>query len=93
MEKTLRGILEKDIDSMTPEVLEKALVFKEFFPMKALEDFLLGYILGMLSQKVIMMVQFGYDRPPNDAEMKEFLELIERRTMEIRGKIKLAMSK
>jgi hypothetical protein len=93
METTLRAILEKDIDSLIPEVLEKGLVFKEVFPIKSLEDFLLGYILGMLSQKMMMIIQFGHQRPPNDAEMKEFLGLIERRTMEIKGKIKLAMSK
>ncbi len=93
METTLRGMLEEDIDSLTPEDLETGLVFKKVFPMKYLEDFLLGFILGMLSEKMAMIIQFAYHRPPNEAEMKEFLNLIERRTMEIKGKIKLAMSK
>ena len=93
MEITLRGMLEKEIDSITSEVLETVLVFKEFFPMKSLEDFLLGFILGMLYLRMTTIIQLGYHRLPNEAEVKEFLNLIERRTMEIKGKIKLAMSK
>ena len=93
MEATLRGMVEKDIDSMTPEVLETVLVFKNVFPMKSLEDFLLGFILGMLYVRMTTIIQLGYHRPPSDSELKDFLDLIERRTLEIKGKIKLAMSK
>jgi hypothetical protein len=93
VEITLRGFLEKEIDSLTPEVLGKVLVFEKFFPMKSLEDFLLGFIVGMMSMRMAMTIQIGYNRQPNDAEMGELFELIERRTTEIKGKIKLAMSK
>jgi hypothetical protein len=91
METSLRGILEKDLDSVTVEVLKTALRFKDFLPMKSIEDFLFGFLVGMVVARMATTIQIFYSRQINDAETSELMDLIQRRTLEIKGKIKLAM--
>ena len=95
METELRGLIEKEIDSLiVPETLEKLVVwFQTMFPIKSMEDSLFGFIVGTIFSRFLTITAVGTQGLPNDAQVKEFMELIERRTMEIRGKIKLAISK
>jgi hypothetical protein len=93
MEINLRGLLEKDIDSITLETLRTANPFKDFSPMNNFEDFLFGFTVGIMLGRMATTIQILYQRMPTDADNKELLDLIQRRTTEIRGKIKSAMSK
>jgi hypothetical protein len=95
MEVTLRGFVEKEIDSLiVPEILEKLVMwFQTTYPIKSTEDSLFGFIVGAIFGRFATIIAITYHRFPNDGEFKEFMELLERRTMEIKSKIKLAMSK
>jgi hypothetical protein len=94
MERTIRGLLEKELDSLTPESLEKAVdLIQQWLPLKSVEDFLLGYVFGGTYLRFLTIIQVAYRREATDAEIKECFEMIERRILEIKGKIKLAMSK
>lgn len=52
MEVTLRGMLEKEIESFTsPEVLRDMILrFQERFPMKSMEDCLFGFTVGSIKE-------------------------------------------
>jgi hypothetical protein len=95
METNFRGILEKEIDSLIqPETLEGlVIVFKALFPISSMQDSLFGFVVGAIYSRFLSIMQLVYRRQANDAELKEFVELIERRTLEIKGKIRLAMGK
>jgi hypothetical protein len=60
---------------------------------KSTEDSLFGLIVGAMVGRFLTIVAITKQRLPKDDELKEFMQLIERRTMEIRSKIRLAMSK
>jgi hypothetical protein len=95
MESTLRGLVEKDIDSLlVPEVLEKVIIwFRKSYPLRSAKDSLFGFIVGTMFGRFSTITALAEKRQPNDAELKEFLELIERRTLEIKSKIKLVLNK
>jgi len=95
MESRVRGILEQEIEVTTsPETLRTLISRARALTTKNLEDCLFGLIIGFifgrwatfLYPKIIMKV-------PTDAEVEEFWGMIEKRTMYIRGKIKLALGK
>jgi len=89
----IRGLLEKELDSLTPETMEKLTPFKELLLLASLEDFIFGFILGSLNLRFHTIIQTAYQREPNRIEINRFLDIIERRTMEIKGKIKLAINR
>jgi hypothetical protein len=89
----IRGLLEKELDSVTPETMEKWTSFNELLPLTSLEDFIFGFILGSLYLRFHTVIEAAHQREPNDIENGRFLDVIERRTMEIRGKIKLAINR
>lgn len=95
METELRGLIEQEIDQLIiPETLERLVVwFKAMFPIKSMEDGLFGFVVGAVFSRFLTIAAVGTQGLPNDVQIKEFMELIERRTMEIRGKIKLAINK
>ena len=94
MEVDIRGLIEKDIDSLIESATIDRLVvwFKEMFPIGSLEDSLFGFIVGAVFARFLGLLE-ERGRKPTNAEVKEFMELIERRAMEIKGKIKLALNK
>ena len=95
MEVTLRGLLEKEIDSLTePETLTNVIeMFKVLFPTKSMEDALFGFVVGAIYARFLSIVQIANRRIPSEDETKEYIEMIERRTMQIKGTIKLATGK
>lgn len=95
METTVRGLLEKEIDELiTPITLEKLIMmFQKIFPTKSMEDCLFGFIVGAIFTRALTIITIGENRELNNAETKELVELLERRTMEIKGKIKLTLGK
>lgn len=93
MEARLRGILEKEIEAMSdPIVLETAIKrFQESFPMTSMHDCLFGYVVGFLFGRFSSLIRMTGRRVANPAEIKEFWEMIERRTLLIKGNIRLAL--
>jgi hypothetical protein len=89
----IRGLLEKELDSVTPESVEMWTSFKKLLPLASLEDFIFGFILGGLYFRFYTVIKIAYQREPDNIENNRFLDIIERRTMEIKGKIKLAINK
>jgi len=93
METTIRGIIEQYIDRIIQlESLEQLIIGFQRFPIKSMENCLFGYVVGSA------VVEYSYlitmiGRQPSIDKMKEFWDIIDRRTMEIRGKIKLALGK
>lgn len=93
METILRGLIEHKID--TEIQLENLQILAETFrsfPIKSVEDCLFGHIIGSVSEFYLTFSKSNRRQLTED-EMEEFWEIIERRTMEIKGKIKLALSK
>lgn len=96
MEIAIRGILEKHIDSLAqPERLEGLAIIFESFQVKSIEDCLFGFVVGsaFLQFATLIGSMGSQPRQATDDEMKEFWEIIMRRTLEIKGKIKLALSR
>ena len=95
MERTLRGMLEQELDSLIKlETLEKTNQwFGLLTPMHTKEDALFGFVVGALFSRFLSIMEMEYRREPNDNELKEFFEIIERRTIDIKSQIKLALSK
>ena len=73
--------------------MENWVSFKEVFPLSSLEDFIFGSVLGVLYCKFRIHFERAYRREPDRIETNRFFDIIERRTMEIRGKIKLAINR
>jgi len=93
METTIRGIIEKHIDRMTqPKNLEIVAMSFERFPIKSMEDCLFGFVVGSAVYQYSFLTE-SVGKPLTEDEATEFWDIIERRTMEIRGKIKLALGK
>lgn len=89
METTIRGMLEKEIDTLiTPKTLGSLFVAFQRFPIKSMEDSLFGFVVGFIYCRFLVI-----KASPTEEEMKELMEMIERRTMEIKGKIKLVMGR
>lgn len=95
MEVTLRGTLEKEIDALIkPETLAGLIeLFKVLFPTKSMDDALFGFVVGAIYSRFLSIVQMVSRREPSEDETKECIEMIERRTFEIKGNIKLALGK
>jgi hypothetical protein len=73
-------------------LLEKSTIAFRRFPIKSMEDVVFGFVVGSV------VVDFSYlitmmERQPTLDEMKEFWQIIDRRALEIRGKIKVALGK
>jgi hypothetical protein len=95
MEATIRGAIEEEIEYITrQDILEgNAKAFQKDFPMKSVEDLLFGFILGHLLTSYANLIRIAFRREVTHDEIEKLWELLKKRTMEIRGKIKLALSK
>lgn len=94
MESEVRGRLEKELDRLLkPEVINMIVKISENLPLKTVEDFCLGYVVGDIVVGAFEESRVRYGRDVNPDEMDEALNLIYRRAIEIKGAIKLAMGK
>jgi len=96
MESEVRGRLEKELDRLLkPEVIDMIVKISENLPLKSVEDFCFGYIVGDIVVGVFDFEEsrVRYGRDVNLEEMDEALNLVYRRAIEIKGAIKLAMGK
>jgi len=94
MESEVRGRLEKELDRLLkPEVISTIVKISENVPLKSVEDFCFGYIVGDIVVGTFEETRVRYGRDANPEEMDEALNLIYRRAIEIKGAIKLAMGK
>ena len=94
MESELRGRVEKEMDRLLkPEVINMVVKLTKNLPIKSTEDFCFGYIVGDLIVGTFEEARVRYGREPTPEEINEALNIITRRTMEIKGAIKFATSK
>jgi len=94
MESAFRGHLEKELDDMLkPESIDKIVNYSKVFPLKSVEDFSFGVIIGFILTATIAEAEMRYGRNATDEEMMEALNIAYRRAMEIKGAIKYAMGK
>ena len=91
MESEVRGRLEKELDRLLkPEVINMIARISEKLPLKSVEDFCFGYVVGDIIVGTFEESRIRYGRDATPEEMEEALNLIYRRTLEIKGAIKLA---
>ncbi len=91
MESEVRGRLEKELDRLLkPEVINMIVKISENLPLKSVEDFCFGYLVGDIIVGTFEESRIRYGRDVTPEEMEEALNLIYRRTMEIKGAIKVA---
>jgi hypothetical protein len=94
MESEVRGRLEKELDRLLkPEVIDMVVKISENIPVKSVEDFCFGYIVGDIVVGAFEESRVRYGRDVSMEEMNEALNLIYRRALEVKGAIKLAMGK
>lgn len=94
MERILRGHMEKEIDNLLePKVIYSVVLILKEFLAEPKENNVFTFVIGAVFGRFLSLVDERYDRLPTENEIKEFLEMVERRTMEIKSKIKFAMSK
>jgi len=94
MESEVRGRLEKELDRLLrPEVVDMVVKIAQNLPLKSVEDFCFGYIVGDIVVGAFEESRVRYGRDVNLEEMDEALNLIYRRAIEIKGAIKLATGK
>ncbi len=94
MESEVRGRLEKELDRLLkPDVIEMVVKIAQNLPLKSVEDFCFGYIVGDIVVGAYEESRVRYGRDVNLEEMDEALNLIYRRAIEIKGAIKLATGK
>jgi hypothetical protein len=94
MESEVRGRLEKELDRLLkPEVIDMVVKISENIPVKSVEDFCFGYIVGDIVVGAFEESRVRYGRDVSGEEMDEALNLIYRRALEVKGAIKLAMGK
>ena len=94
IETTLRGILEKETETITnPNILQNLSTRFQNLLTKSIEDCLFGVVVGFLWGRFASLITVRHGRFPTDAEIHEFWEMIEKRTMYIKGRIKLATSR
>lgn len=94
MDVLLRGSIERHVDRILEGgmPLDKALLMfrKGLAPtVKNVEDALFGYVIGRTIQFSFDAMQVHHKREPNGAEFSEIAEILVRRAMEIKSKIKL----
>lgn len=94
MESVFRGFVEKELDDMLKqESLQNMISYSKEFPLKTVEDFCLGVIVGFIITTAVAEGRIRYGRDPSNKEMLEALNMVERRTMEIGTATKMAINK
>lgn len=95
MKKKLKKTLQKALDSILQENLEKTyyrLMNEDLLNLiSSTEDFLLGIIVGDLLEGLGFCTYGIYKRHPTDEEIKSLYHIVQERSDEIRDKIKLIL--
>lgn len=95
MEVSSRGLVEKLIDRITQinELAKMAELIQKEFPVESLKDCVLGYVVGTVLGCYVTIVGGLSGKAATQAEIDEFWDVIRKRTMYIKGQIKLATGK
>ena len=94
MERAVRGAVEMELDRLLkPDVVDMIIKISRDLPLKSVEDFCFGYVVGDIIVGTFEEVRVRYGREPTSDEMDEALSIISRRSMEIKGAIKFALGK
>jgi hypothetical protein len=97
MEKKLEETLRKALDKLLQSTLENRyyrLMDDALLDLiKSKRDFLFGVVVGDMLEGLGFCTYGAYKRYPKDEEFKELYKLVHRRAQEIRGKIKIILSK
>lgn len=91
----MRGILEQEIERMTaPKVMDTIIKrVQTSMPTKSLEDCLFGLVVGFTWARFTTLSIVNRRRDPTESEIQEFWQMIEKRVMYIKGRIKLALGR
>ncbi|MEE8168065.1 MAG: hypothetical protein V3T58_04250 [Candidatus Hydrothermarchaeales archaeon] len=83
MDSTVRNAIETEVDSVLkdPELIKKAL---EFSDLDSTEENMRAYMMGLLTAKFWAIYAMDVKREPTDEEFAELMDLLSRRTKEIR---------
>ncbi len=96
MEPILRGTIEQNIETITSSPYLEVIIheMEKSFPAKTLEDLVFGVIIGYIwgTWSIFTKQQTGIETI-DEEQRKEFWEMMQKRTLEIKGKIKIALSK
>jgi hypothetical protein len=93
MESEIRGRLEKELDRLLkPEVIDTIVKISENLPLQSVEDFCFGYIVGDIIFGTFEEARIRHGRELTAEEMDEALNIIYRRTNEIKAAINSAIS-
>jgi hypothetical protein len=97
MEQKLEETLEKALNQLLQGTLENTyyrLMNKKFLDLvKSKRDFLFGVIVGDMLEGLGFCTYGAYKRYPKDEELKDLFKIIQKRSKEIREKIKTILSK
>jgi hypothetical protein len=96
MESHFRGFIEQKIEGWLDddEISQVYDIVSYLQQIKiGIEDVILGFIIASLYDSLINLCFAHYYRVPNDDEIDEFMEIIKRRTGEIKQKINHVVNK
>jgi len=98
MDALIRGSIEHFLDNLLedPKILPSALdMFKKALAptVKNIEDTLFGYVMGRTIQFAFITVQIYHRRPPTEDEFNEIGQMLTRRAVEIKSKIRLIVNR
>lgn len=96
MEPTIRGILEQNIEIITSEPYLNVIIheIERSFPAKTLQDLIFGVIIGYLWGIWSAAIKLRTGKQIIDENQREeFWEMMQKRTLEIKGKITIALNK
>jgi prolipoprotein diacylglyceryltransferase len=94
MEAKVRGILEQEIEEFTEsEVIKRLFIEATHLTTKNAEDVLFGVIIGLIFGRWLSFSNLKRVTgvPIEKEEVQEFWDMIEKRAMYIRGRIKVAL--
>jgi hypothetical protein len=96
MDPAIRGALEQEIEKLTSSLYLDVIIheMEKSFPTTNLKDLIFGVIVGYLwgTWRTIMR-QKNKGLPTEQETVQEFWEMMRKRTIEIKGKINLALNK
>jgi len=95
MEIQLRGWVEKELDKMlrTDYISRILLDVCRKLPTGSVEDFCFGFIVGHINAGSQGQAIFYHKREMTREEWDEVMNIIERRTMEIKGRLKYVLGR
>jgi hypothetical protein len=94
VESAFRGRIEKEVDRLLkPDVINMIVRISKNLPLRSIADFCFGYIVGDVVVGTYEEARVRYGRDAASDELEEALNIVKRRTIEIRGAIEFALNK